>query len=218
MSVNSKMTAIANEVRKLDGTTAKLGLDEMAVSLSSSNATVNNQKDLIAQIKTALENKVAADVELNLQEKSVSPSTSQQTVTPDTGYDGLSKVTVKGDSNLAAENIKSGVSIFGVNGSYEGSGSGGGGGDVEMCTVEIIADVPVSEAAIFWIGENYTVNLKNCTAMDLMMGLSFNVPKYTMIHSENGVFSNMSSSSYEGITYVNRYCLLVTGNGTFIIT
>lgn len=35
-------------------------------------------------------------------------------------------ITIKGDANLLANNIKSGVSIFGVSGTYEGTGGGGG--------------------------------------------------------------------------------------------
>lgn len=53
------------------------------------------------------------------QEKSVTPSASTKYVTADSTYTGLSKVTVLGDSDLKASNIKKGVTIFGITGTFE---------------------------------------------------------------------------------------------------
>lgn len=84
------------------------------------NAIIN--PDAIANIAAVAGN---ISPEPELQEKSVSPTTSQQTITPDNGKDGLSKVTVNAvtaaiDENIVAGNIKSGVTILGVTGTYDG--------------------------------------------------------------------------------------------------
>ena len=59
------------------------------------------------------------------QAKTATPSTSQQVITADAGYDALSQVTVGAvtsaiDSNIQAGNIKSGTTILGVEGTYTG--------------------------------------------------------------------------------------------------
>lgn len=168
------------------------GEGEVVTGTFSIDNELNIQKGLVTQIQTALEGKASATP--ILQTKTITPTTSSQDVVPDSGYDGLSKVTVNamptatqatpsitvssagkitasatqtagyvsagtksgtkqlttqaaktvtpttssqtavasgvyttgavtvaGDANLVAGNIKSGVSIFGVAGGYEGS-------------------------------------------------------------------------------------------------
>ena len=61
---------------------------------------------------------------VKLQEKTATPTTSSQTVNADEEFDGLRQVTVEAvtsdiDGNITAENIKEGVSILGVTGTYD---------------------------------------------------------------------------------------------------
>ena len=58
-----------------------------------------------------------------MQAKGVVPdfSNGNVTVSPDSGYDGLSSVTVYKDSTLLAGNIKKDISIHGITGTYEGT-------------------------------------------------------------------------------------------------
>ena len=54
-----------------------------------------------------------------LQTKNLNVTAAGGDVTPDSGYDGFSKVTLPAEPNLVAANISNGVRIFGVTGSAE---------------------------------------------------------------------------------------------------
>ena len=62
--------------------------------------------------------------EVKLQSKEYTPTAEGATINADSGYDGLSRVVIKGDEDLLPQNIKKDVSIFGVIGTHEGSSTG----------------------------------------------------------------------------------------------
>lgn len=82
--------------------------------------------------------------ETPLETTTITPSTGAVTVVPKNDNIGFSEVTVNGDPYLSAENIKKGVSIFGVTGIYEGSG--GGTGDSDFSNLGFAIDIEASGA------------------------------------------------------------------------
>lgn len=68
------------------------------------------------------------------------PTTSSQTIAASQYLNGAQ--TIKGDANLVAGNIKSGVSIFGVTGNYAGSSSGGSSGNNNVEAYHVTSTSP----------------------------------------------------------------------------
>ena len=98
--------------------------------------------------------------------KTVTPTTSNQTAVA-SGIYTTGAVTVNGDANLVAGNIKSGTTIFGVTGTYKGSG---GGYNLKTVSFKLSKNQSL---------QSYTIN-HNCGK----------IPKFVM------VLSNCNNSSY----------------------
>ncbi len=120
------------------------------------------------------------------------PNTADQTIAAGTYCSGAQ--TIKGDANLVAGNIKSGVSIFGVAGSYEGSGGGSGGG------------MQIATGSVTPTSVNYYNNPISVT------GLGFK-PKMVCFYSTGNVQTTASSpfitkailwyDGMSGVVYIN---------------
>lgn len=111
-NVLSGKTFTSSAGYKREGTMANQGAKTASLNTSTTSYTI-----------PAGYHNGSGKVSITTQEKSVTPSSSAQTVTPGSGK-VLSKVSVSGDSNLKAANIKSGVSIFGVTGTYVAESTG----------------------------------------------------------------------------------------------
>lgn len=153
--------------------------------------------------------------------KIITPSTTSQTAIS-AGYYASGKITVVGDSNLIADNIKKGTSIFGVNGNYEGTGGEAdyGGedglitGDLTIYTNNRVTKIRNSA---FWGCQNLTsVNFPVCSYIgnyafrdcSRLTSVSFPVCSYIGRYAFQ-FCSNLTSISFPACSYIEDnafYC------------
>ena len=165
---------------------------------------VNTQADLIQQIKSALNGKVAGGepTEPSLQSKTVTPTKSVQNVTPDIGYDGLEKVTVNAIPNEYI--VPSGTKNVTSNGTH----------DVNIYkNVEVNVPIPdgyIKPSGTKSVTSNGTHDVKSYESV------SVNVPAPTIKLQEktatvNGVVT--PDSGYDGLSKVTVNVASSGGDG-----
>jgi hypothetical protein len=105
-TVNEKMTALADEIRELSGTTTKKSIDAMTSDVDAANTEISEQMELIAQISTALEGKAGGGGGITLP-KLTNPASTTDILSGKEAIDGTgNKITgtiaTKTASNLTA--------------------------------------------------------------------------------------------------------------------
>ena len=141
------------------------------------------------------------------------PNTADQTIAAGTYCSGAQ--TIKGDANLVAGNIKSGVSIFGVAGSYEGSGGGsGGGGNVEICTLTIEKTARLAVATVYYTNASVELCEYLLAAMPAVQTVTFEVLKNSIVCISGTVQVDESGSAT--CLYENTFA--VTGDSTLTLS
>lgn len=151
------LPTLANEGAAADLLSGKQLIDDEGNIVTGSMPSVTqatpsisvNSSGLITASATQEAGKVAAGTKSATHQLTVQAA---QTITPGTVNKTIASgryltgtQTIKGDANLIAENIKSGVSIFGVAGSLEAGSGGGTGGDGDAFTA--LVDRTITEAS-----------------------------------------------------------------------
>lgn len=139
MSVKAKMTAIADEIRELSGTSGAMGLDAMATNLGDANTEVSGQADLIAQIASALDGKASGG---NIELPELINPASQEEVFLDKEFidkDGKAKTGTFTIENELTEQDSLIAQIQSVVDNLPEAGSGSEGGTIvaDVCSVSI---------------------------------------------------------------------------------
>ena len=124
VTINKPSTLVAGNIKKgvtIAGVTGKTTVVDTEISEGSANFPIT--EDAVLAGRKGFVNGVG--VEGTIYQKAAAtytPTTTNQTINAGQYLKGAQ--TIKGDANLVASNIKNGVTIFGVAGTYEGSGGG----------------------------------------------------------------------------------------------
>lgn len=114
--------ATADDVAAGKTFTSTAGLKVTGTAVAAEQATPEITVDTDGLITATAGDKSATKQLTTQAAQTITPGTSNKTIASGKYLTGTQ--TINGDANLLSKNIKSGVSIFGVAGSYEGSGSG----------------------------------------------------------------------------------------------
>ena len=138
----------------------------------------------------------------------VTPTTVNQIIRKSSSsWYGLFQVTVAGDSNLLAENIKSGVSIFGVNGTYTGSGSAVNG---SLICVSCSSNIDTVTATMAATGNTYTAY------MDTTNHMAYVVIPYTETTGSAGTYSCTLKGFYSGSQVTSSQLTMAEGISYYV--
>lgn len=164
------------------------------------------------------------------------PTTSNQTITSGKYITGTQ--TIKGDSNLLSSNIKNGVSIFGVTGSYIGSGTGGDSSNLlenmsKVATCKLTVSRSYDLDIIFFQKDIYSDRIQliskhledssNDTVIDNIPINSFILVSINDLSYENLSVTNLVEIDHFGrdthtvVEQPNHHLLLITGDATMVI-
>lgn len=173
MSVHSKMTAIANNIRNLLGISGFMGLDAMATNTGKAVNEVDDQAVLIQQIKTTLRGKAAGGgsgggevVEPIIEALEI---TENGTYTAPDGVDGYSPITVNvptgGGDDVAGAVVSRTITEFSSNDCTE-IGDYSFRGCKDLTTVVAPNAKSVGEYAFYQCNNLRSIVLPSVTTMD----------------------------------------------------
>lgn len=194
----------------------------------SYNSELQSNNTELQEILDAI-NALPEPEEITLQDKTVSPTTSKQEVTSDSGFTGLKKVTVNAipsnyittdDATAVAENILSGKTAYvkgsKVTGTMPNIGYDGNAPTIEYDSANKVFKPYISYKKGYHNGYNTYGTSKTPSSFDSNL-VAENIKKDVSIFGVAGTYEGAGGTdwtTYNGTLYINRNSADVTYDGT----